>query len=216
MLVLRINLAILVLLHTGCIAAAALPPSRTDLSPMMVARHGRVDHGSRLSSGVHWASATVSEDVAMDIGAGAIYERGQAAASESRSAELVTKAAEPVPAPTQRVGAYVEVSTRLHAQGQSRTWVGGRGELLYDSDGRLAAMGFSGRLSWEMFAPGAGAGGFSDPKAFLVYAAYGTFAIGSHLDIGVQRDIDGQVAFLALAGVSLRLPALAFLGAASK
>lgn len=178
----------------------------------MVVHDGAMHNGSRVSSGMHWASGTRSRNVPFDIGAGAVYER-RAAGQEIQS---VPKSASQPAAVEHTVGGYIEAASRLSASGVTRSWIGGRAELLRHLASGESTASLSARMSWEVYGGGTSAGAEGSGNGFAAYLAGGTIGIGPYLEAGVRRASAGRTEMLVTAGVSLRLPAIVALGFACR
>ncbi len=206
--------------HAGCVAGV-LPPSRTEIGSTVIAAGGEMSSGYRFATGAHLASGTTRRDVSFDVGAGYVFERvGRSPLSGSpagsTSLALSAPGAESIaPAePADHVdahGGYLEVARTLARGSGHRTWLGVRGEVLVREgpDGRRASTGVYARAAWEMFSPSAGAGGFSSSCGGGAGVTYGSSALGVFIEGGTQRTVDDEAAFVATAGLTLRLPFVA-------
>ncbi len=196
--------------------AGALPPSRTDIGTTIIAAEGEMSSGFRFSTGAHLASGVTRRDFPVDVGAGYVYERLARSPESSESRDLSagdrmgeTRAA----AGTDDLhGGYLDVAYTISRGRGHRSWLGARGELLMrnglDEDSRVA--GAYARVAWELFKPSHGLfGGFSDGFNGGVGVSSGSAGLGLFLEAGAQRGEDDQSAFVATAGLSVRLPFLA-------
>jgi hypothetical protein len=203
-------LVVVVLPQLNCAAAIALPPTRTDVGTMVV-HDGAMHNGTRVSSGMHWASGTRSRNVPFDIGAGAVYEHRAAAANE-----VPKSVGQPASAAEHTVGGYIEAASRLSASGVTRSWIGGRAELLRHTGSGESTASLSARLSWEVYGGGTSAGADGGGSGFAAYLAGGTIGIGPYLETGVRRASVGHTEMLVTAGLSVRLPAIVAFGFAAR
>jgi len=205
-----------VLSSAGC-AAGLLPPSRTDLGSTVITDGGQLASGFRFSTGVHLASATLRRDVPLDVGAGYVFERFGAASS---SGEAVSRRAGG-PGDVNGAdgadidhadahGGYLEVAHTVDRGRGHRAWLGARGELLarQTPDGRHATAGAFGRVAWEVFSTGQGGGTFSSGCGGGAGFARGAVGLGLFVESGAQWTAEQSTAFVATAGLSLRLPLL--------
>jgi hypothetical protein len=204
----RSALLLLILLDSAC-AAGVLPPSRTEIGSTVIAGSGQVQNGLRVATGAHLASGQTARDGNIDLGAGFVYERlGAAAASEAR----VRGAAPPEEgAPTfiEASGSYADAAAVLQRGRWHRTWIGARTELMRQrgaEGGRAVGASFA-RIAWETYAPVHGSGSFSDGSgAFGAGFAHGAFAMGLFVESGVRYAEGERPAFVAIGGMSLRMP----------
>ena len=214
----RSALVALALLGSGC-AAGALPPSRTDVGSTMIAGSGHMASGLRLTTGAHLASGTVNRDIPLDVGAGYVYERmghpttSGPAASQSLALTGAgsTGRSKPLDDHVDAHGAYLEVAHVIGRSQAHRSWLGARGEVLLrqSPEGRRPAAGAYARAAWELFAPRQGAGGFTSECGGGAGVAYGSLGLGLFVESGAQWTEDLGTAFVATAGLSVRLPFLA-------
>jgi len=191
---------------TGCVAGV-LPPSRTDIGTAMEqGASGEVRTGVRASTGMHWASATLNEEEAYDVGVGYVYEQLEAAGGD-----ISQPSSQHASDSVNRQGAYISAAHLLsnNPKENYRTWLGVRAEYLHaaEDDGG-ATFGVLARGTWEIFGAGQGSGGFSDSCGGAAGFAYGTTAIGLYLEGGARRNGESEASFVATAGVSMRLPLL--------
>jgi hypothetical protein len=201
---------LIALLQAACVAA--LPPTRTDVASSISSREGVVEHGRRVSSGVHWASGTRSRNVPFDLGAGVVYER----MSASATTDSTLKSQIDEPRHNDSVGGYLEAAARLSAGGLTRTWVGGRAEFLRDTSGRSSTASIAARVSWELYGGGTAAGAEGGGNGFVMFAGGGTAGIGTYVESGVRLSPEHSAEFLLSAGLSVRLPAFVAVGFACR
>lgn len=214
-------LPLVALVAAGAIAPAAgcagfvLPPARTEIGSTVIAAGGQPTTGVRFSTGAHLASGSLSKTLPVDVGAGYVYEHaGSDAPGRTDLALGGSGQTDPDPATLGGVdsqGAYLSAQHLLTHGSGSRSWLGLRGELLVADgpDGRHAAAGTYGRVDWELFAPGRGAGGYSDNCGGGAGVAYGVFGVGLYLESGVRWVDSERSAFVTTAGLTLRTPFLA-------
>ena len=198
-------------LQVGCFAGIC-PPSRSEIGTTVIAGGGRPESGLRFASGVHLASGQTSRERRFDIGAGVVYER-LAAPPPAASEERALGAA---PAPDgERVesiearGSYVDVAAVVQRGPWHRSWLGARSEVMRQEgpDGSRAVGATYARVAWETYTPARAMGGFSDRSgAFGAGFAYGAFAIGLFLESGVRYAEGEKPAFVAIGGMSVRMP----------
>jgi hypothetical protein len=212
-----IALALAPSLTAGCVAGA-LPPSRTDVGELAIAGGGRLASGLRVATGAHWASGAMSRDTSLDVGGGYVYQR--IAADDLGPPDLAAGAATSVRGPVDGEmrparyvewhGGYLEVAHTIERSGAHRSWLGARGELLLQApDARRATVGGYARAAWELFSPREGAGVFAEGCGGGAGVAHGTLGLGVYVESGAQWSEDQGTAFVATAGLSLRLPFVA-------
>jgi hypothetical protein len=210
-------LAPVLILQTGCLVAGALPPSRTDIGTTVIAGDGEMESGIRFSTGAHLASGTTRVDFPVDIGAGYVYERlarPPASAVRDGAASHVSSAPmTDLDDARDLHGGYLDAAYTFSRGAGHRSWIGARGELLFraapDVDTRVA--GVYARAAWELYKPGEGGfGGFtSRGVGGGVGVSHGTAGLGLFLEAGARRGEGDESAFVATAGLSVRLPFLA-------
>ena len=123
-------------------------------------------------------------------------------------AELASAATAEVPTHAEAWGGYLEASRRLRAQGASRSWVGGRAEVLHDRASDRTSLALTGRLSWEVYGGGSAAGGDSSGSGALFFAGTGTLGLGAYVESGIRHDVStSNNEFLVTGGLSVRVPA---------
>ena len=213
-------------IQTGCAVVLGAPPVRADLGSVVTANNGTVDHGLRASVGTHVASGTTSRDVPFDLGVGIVYERSGATAGGvydragvgSESLGLVSEQLPDQPNEITNVsyGGYLESSLRLHARGSSRSWIGSRFEVIKGQDSGPTHLSLTGRLSWEIYDGGTGAGADSSGTSFVMFAGAGTFGVGGYIESGVRHTMSGDNEFLMTGGLTLRIPAFVLLAIGCK
>ena len=203
-------------LGTGCAVAGALPPSRTDIGTTVIAGDGEMSSGFRFSTGAHLASGVKRRDFPVDVGAGYVYER--LARSPGSANREMSEGARPRKEPVAADGAddlhggYLDVAYTISRDRGHRSWLGARGELLMQSglDENSRVAGAYARVAWEIFKPSEGAfGGFSDGFGGGVGVSSGSAGLGLFLEAGAQRGEDDHSAFVATAGLCVRMPFLA-------
>ena len=204
-------------LSQGCVAAGALPPTRSEVSTIAAAGAEGMQPGIRLATGAHIASGARSRTFSTDVGLGYVYERLEA--STARNEMMGPRPAgqtRATPSTSAHHGPYVTVARRIAGRGSGRAWLGARGELLFTTheDDWRPGLGATVRLDWEVFAPAEGIAADSDHRGFAVAGVYGAIATGVFAEAGYRRFPDGDKAFIAIAGVSLRLPLIAGFGVA--
>ncbi|HLU68889.1 MAG TPA: hypothetical protein VKZ63_21555 [Kofleriaceae bacterium] len=206
-------LALCALAPLGC-AAGVLPPSRTEVGTAVIARGGQPQSGVRVTTGAHLASGQLRRDGSFDVGAGYVFERVQAGGGPgARSLALGSGApvdeAEPLDHQDSH-GLYVEAAHVIQRASAHRSWLGARGELLRQAgpDGERSAAGLYARLAWEVFGSGEGAGAAGDGCGFGAGFMYGTFGLGLFLESGARWTEGEETAFVAIGGLSLRMPLL--------
>lgn len=204
----------------GCAAGAiGLPPSRTDVASRVSMGNGHTSRATRISSGVHWASATTTRNVGFDVGGGVIYERSDALDPGVENPSAPTDTTPPKSAPLavrQGLGGYLEAAKRIASGPISRTWLGARAEVVRDMDTHRIAMSLTGRVSWEVYAGGKGAGAGGGSKAFGMAIGGGTFGIGPYVESGLRQSPDSGAEFLLSAGISIRMPGFLAFGVGFK
>jgi hypothetical protein len=112
-----------------------------------------------------------------------------------------------------QVSQKLPASSRLWASGITRSWIGGRAEMLHDQGSGAISTSLAARLSWEVYAGGTSAGAGVERPTAGAYAVGGTVGIGPYLEAGVRQGARGHTEMLITGGVSMRLPAIAALGA---
>jgi hypothetical protein len=217
-----VSLVLALVLDSACVAAGALPPSRTDVGTTVIAGDGEMSSGFRVATGAHLASASVRRDFPVDVGAGYVYERLARSHGSPTSRETREMAAGDgsIATPTDVVdagprnvhGGYLEVAYTISRSHSHRSWLGARGELLIE-DGlaeNSRSTGLYARVAWELFAPSPSVfGGSTSGTAGGVGVAHGTAGLGLFVEAGAQRSEEDRSAFVATAGVSVRMPFLA-------
>lgn len=210
-------LSLALVLQTGCLMAGALPPSRTDIGTTVIAGDGQMHSGLRFSTGAHLASGTTRADFPVDVGAGYVYERlarPPATADRDPAANGLSSAPmTDLDDARDLHGGYLDAAYTFSRGAGHRSWIGARGELLFraapDVDTRVA--GVYARAAWELYKPGQGGFGGFTSRGFGggVGVSHGTAGLGIFLEAGAQRGEGDQSAFVATAGLSVRLPFLA-------
>jgi hypothetical protein len=200
--------------QVGCFAGI-LPPSRTEVGTQSLIGGSASDSGVRFTTGAHLASGQTRRDGRLDVGAGFVYERLASpppAASEDRALGAAPMEGEVPPAINDARGGYIEVSGAVQRGRAHRTWVGARSEVLRQAgpDGNRALGTTVARLAWEVYAPVKAVGAGSDSSgAFGAGLAHGAAGLGLFVESGVRYGEGEEPAFIAIGGVSLRLPWLA-------
>ena len=189
----------------GCIAGrggAAVFPTRYDVGPATTSSGGRADTGVHYAAGLSWASFNPSPTGSWDVVVG--YEVEDFGEPErTSSAGPVPTAAPPDPERRRLVhGLFFEVARRILGDTRQRVWLGVKGEVLFDrGDTReRATLGASTRLGWELFR--------GVKRATPSAGIEGAFAIGVFAEAGLRKG-PGDESFVALGGLTIRLPAAA-------
>jgi hypothetical protein len=210
----RTALALLVASQTACFAGI-LPPSRTEVGTQVMSGGGPSTSGVRFATGAHLASGQTSRDGNLDVGAGFVYERLAPPAptgSEERALGAEPMTGDVVPEVVDARGSYIEASGVLQRGTSHRTWIGARTEVLRQAgpDGGRAIGATVARLAWEIYAPVHGVGSGSDSSGAIgAGLAHGAVGLGLFLESGVRYAEGDEPAFIAIGGVSLRMPWLA-------
>ena len=210
----RTALAFLVASQTACFAGI-LPPSRTEVGTQVMSGGGPSTSGVRFATGAHLASGQTSRDGNLDVGAGFVYERLSPPAptgSEERALGAEPMTDDVVPEVVDARGSYIEVSGVLQRAASHRTWIGARTEVLRQAgpDGGRAIGATVARLAWEIYAPVHGVGSGSDSSGAIgAGLAHGAVGLGLFLESGVRYAEGDEPTFIAIGGVSLRMPWLA-------
>lgn len=203
-------MSVLVLAASGCVGGA-LPPSRTDVGSTVVAGRGGPAHGLRVTTGAHTASATTRGDVGLDVGGGYVFEELAPSAEGEHVARVDGPPTTGAPPAARRAhGGYLEVGRTLRQGDRNRIWLGVRSEILVPEDqpsGLHHTVAV--RAAWEVYATGAGGGGFSDRCGGGAGYAHGQVGVGLYVDSGVRTGRGGESAIVATAGVTVRLPFVA-------
>ena len=200
--------------QVGCFAGI-LPPSRTEVGTQTLIGGGPSESGVRVATGAHLASGLTSRDGRLDVGAGFVYERLASpapAGSQERALGAAPMQGETPPAINDARGGYVEVAGAVQRGRAHRTWVGARSEVLRQAgpDGSRALGTTVARVAWEVYSPAHAVGGGSDSSgAFGAGLAHGAVGLGLFVESGVRYGEGDEPAFIAIGGVSLRLPWLA-------
>lgn len=197
---------VLVVTTGGCIAGI-VPPTRSEIGSTVITDSGQPRSGVRVASGVHLASGTLNRDQDIDVGIGYVYERQSAPAETSVALSAMPPAEQGAPV-VDGHGLYIEVAHAIDRQRSRRGWLAARAELLRQasSDGARDIGGVYGRASWELFGAGEGGGSASDACTIGAGFARGTYAVGLFLESGVRMVEDRGTAFVATAGLTMRLP----------
>jgi hypothetical protein len=176
--------------HDPTSSTASPAPTRRVASTSPPATSQPLATIERVSAGFHLADIVSPERVLVDVGAGYVFND---VGWGDRKIH----------------GLYADFSPVITRQPWWWMYFTLRGEAMFP-DGRASGMGYSffSRLGFETFtftdgAAGAGAGS----GGFAAGAAYGTIAIGGFVEAGAQLLPGGQQAGVALAGLSVRLPA---------
>lgn len=206
----RTALVILVAIQGAC-AAGIVPPSLTEVGSTVIAGDGRMDSGLRVSTGTHLASGQTARDRNLDVGAGVVYERLAAPAAGSESRALGGAApmdAGEAPEAIEARGSYIDAAAVVQRAGWHRTWIGARTELMRQEgpDGGRAVGATFARVSWETYAPVKAAGADTSGSTVGAGFAYGAFAMGLFVESGVRYAEGERPAFVAIGGMSLRMP----------
>jgi hypothetical protein len=203
------TVAVLALLQLGggCLPFA-LPPSRTDVGLSTVQGSAGGTSGLRVQSGVHLASGASGDDLGYDVGVGLIRE----VSPPTANGDAVLMSREPPRGAGPRSGGYLEIARAIARSSSRRTWVGLRAEYLESQDRDVASdasVGVGARIGWELFAPVSASGGELAGCGGVAGVAHGTAAVGVFAESGARRLPDGTIAFVATAGLSLRVPTVA-------
>jgi hypothetical protein len=188
----RLVLAILVVGISGCVIPFAIPPMKGEIGG--ATRVGRGGEGDRSASalhaavGTHLASGTTSTRQRFDVGAGYLYEGTRETATH---------------------GAYLDAAVFIDRTRSTRTSVGVRGEARWLDEGHAAAAKL--RIDTELYAGGQSDFSGSDKCGSIGGSWIGTTAIGVFVEGGRvwapdRAAMSGGDAWVATAGVSLRLP----------
>lgn len=175
-----VRYAVLVLL-AGCFPYA-IPPLKGELG---ASTHSRRPTAVRVAGGAHLASATLRRDQPFDVGAGVFYESAEGG-SETK-------------------GGYADAAWFIDRGARTRTSLGLRGELRYDAMGR-AGGGAKLRIDHEIFGPTTAGYSASDSCSAIFGSAYGSGAAGIYVEAGQAWLPGNETAFVATAGVTLRMP----------
>lgn len=195
--------------QVGCAAVAGVvPPSRTEIGSTVIADGASPTTGFRFATGAHLASGQTRRDAKIDVGAGYVFERIGAPVSPEMDGAAGHYGSPEVIDHVDAHGAYVDVAHALQSSHSHRSWIGARGETMVQDaqGGRRVVNGTYARLSWEIYSTGSAAGGGSDPKTVAAGFAYGATALGMYLESGYRFVEDERPAFVAMGGLSLRLP----------
>lgn len=198
--------------QTGCAAVAGVvPPSRTEFGSTVIADGHNPTTGIRFATGAHLASGQTRRNAKWDVGGGYVFERlgAQPVAAETDGAAPAGYhgGAEPIDH-VDAHGGYVDVAHALESSHSHRSWLGMRGETLVQNapDGPRLVNGVYARVAWELYGTGQGAGATSDHKGIGYGFAYGAWALGLYAESGYRFVEHEQPAFVAMGGLSLRLP----------
>ena len=209
------RLPVLLVLATGALSGCAaiagvVPPSRTEVGSTVIADGPNPSTGFRFSTGAHLASGQTRRNAKIDVGAGYVFERlGAAPPAEGEMDGAVThqSGAQPIDH-IDAHGGYVDVAHALESSHSHRSWLGVRGETLVQNapEGHRLVNGVYARLALELYGTGQGAGATSDHKGVGYGFAYGAWALGLYAESGYRFVEQEQPAFVAMGGLSLRLP----------
>lgn len=202
----RLIVTTVLCLGASACVAGALPPSRSDIGTTLQQPNGEVRTGLRMSTGAHYASATLNEEQDYDFGVGYVYERVDEPGRDITDTKLMKSSG-----PQTSQGAYVSVARLMsnNLRQNHRTWLGVKAEYLRATGGDGAdSVSLLARGTWEIFGAGEGGGGFSDDCGGGAGYAYGTTALGVFVEGGARRSLENEASFAATAGVSVRLPFL--------
>ncbi|HEU5056175.1 MAG TPA: hypothetical protein VFU21_06610, partial [Kofleriaceae bacterium] len=197
--------------QSACVAGI-VPPSRTEVGTTVIAGEGQPQSGVRFATGAHLASGQTSRERRFDVGAGMVYERLAAPPLGSQERPLAAAPTPPSagqpPEVLDAYGTYVDAAAVVQRGRWHRTWLGARSELLRQEGptGPHAVSATFARVAWETYAPAHAAGGFSSSNAFGAGFAYGSFALGLFLESGIRTTDGERPAFVAIGGMSLRMP----------
>lgn len=204
----------------GCaIVAGFAPPSRTEIGSTVINDGGQPTTGKRFATGVHLASGQTRRNAALDVGVGYVFERidNNDVGQTAQAVDTGGSVSPPPGGPADHVdahGAYLDVAHSLHRGPGHRSWLGARGETMVQNgpNGYRAVNGAYARVAWELYATGKGSGSTSDHKGGAAGWAYGAVALGFYLESGYRFVERERPAFVAMGGLSLRLPWLAGIG----
>ncbi len=206
----RTALVISIAFQAGCVAGV-VPPTRTDVGSTVIASDGQMQSGLRVATGAHLASGQTARNRNLDLGIGVVYERLGApapAGSEARALGGTAPMEGEAPEGIEARGSYVDAAAVLARGGWHRTWIGARSELMrQEGPGGGRAVGATvARIAWETYGPVAAAGADSSGTGFGAGFAYGAFAMGLFIESGVRYAEGERPAFVAIGGMSLRMP----------
>ncbi len=177
------RLFVLAVTLTGCVVPIAIPPLRGEVGgATLIGQHTPALH---VAGGASVASGTVNRDQKFDLGLGGFVDLTQRATSVR--------------------GIYVETSMFIDPGELSRTSVGLRGELRL-ADG-LAGSGAKLRIDHEIFSSATKEFVTDDHCGTMVGRYHGTAAIGLYGEAGRVWQPDGVAAWMATAGITVRIPA---------
>ncbi|MBA3453096.1 MAG: hypothetical protein H0T42_08385 [Deltaproteobacteria bacterium] len=172
------------LLGTGCVIPFVTPPLRAEVGATTQA--GGQDSAPpsiHVAAGAHLASALRRRDQPFDLGIGWVFEGNNQSSGN---------------------GGYVEAAYFVDRGVRTRTAAGVRSEILWTSMGRVVANKL--RIDHELFTTGRGEFKTKERCGGATGLYSGATAIGVFVEAGhAWRPGDG-FAFVATAGVSLRLP----------
>lgn len=210
--------AALLIFLAGCPVAAGLPGTRTDVAPVTTissASPGGVETGLQVAAGAHWASIADDPGSAYDFGAGYMMQRF-AAPDLGSAGDLEPAAMRSGEARVFHAG-YLSFDQRIAGAPHWRAWAGARGEMWFASAGRGVDLGAGAvaRFGVELFATGSSSGPVEDRCFVGTGYSHGATAIGAFVDGGVRRlPGSNELAAVAAAGLSVRLPSLFVVGLA--
>lgn len=192
--------ALLLIFATGCILPFMTPPLKGEIGgATRIGRATRLDENEQRSGdssmhaavGAHLASATMTPTQRFDVGAGWTMEKTKDSMSN---------------------GIYVDTAWFIDRASHSRTSVGMRGEVREIDGGYAKAAKL--RIDAELFESGQGDIDGHSRCGSTAGTRFGTTAIGVFVEAGRvwapdTMDTSGGNAWIATAGVTLRLPTTA-------
>lgn len=169
---------------------------------------GQIIQSQRISSGVHYASATRSRATDFDIGVGVIYEHSNATSNDAPADDPPV-----IETPDEhKLGGYLEFARRIWASPATRTWLGARAEVTRAFDTHLHSASLTGRLAWEAYIAGHGSSVQASANGYSTAMYGGSLGIGTYVESGVRRNGYGKAEFLVSAGLSVRMPGFLVFG----
>jgi hypothetical protein len=178
-----LGLAAVLLTGTGCVIPFATPPVRAEVgaaAPIVRETAPRL----QAAIGPHLASGTLRRDQPFDVGAG--YLLGHDAGGTSH-------------------GIYVDAAKFIDRTRGARTALGGRASALRTPMG--TSMGARLRIDHELYGPDHSDFSGGNLCGSTSGTRIGTLAAGMFAEVGPQRLPGGELAWLAAAGITIRLPA---------
>ena len=190
--VLRSVVVVVAGLLGGCVIPFAIPPTRAEVGASSQVGQAGPNHGFHVGGGAHLASGNQRKDLPLDVGIGGFLDVADHGANTG--------------------GVYVDTALFVERHHDTRTSLGMRGELRIQNDAMTGdhryGAGAKLRIDHEIY--GAVSDDFSedDRCGVAVGSHHGNVGVGVYVEAGPVWQPDDGRAWLATAGLTLRMPSV--------